>query len=274
MGTAALAAIVGCGVWAVARKRKPQVPLLLRLLLAAFVSAGVHLLLDLSSTYGVELYWPFRSTRVSWNLISRFDAILLVILAVCALLAALFGLVTEEIGERKDSRPSRAWPVTALVLALFYFGARAVLHSRAEQLLGDAEFHGAAPRHWAAFPAGSSPFTWHGVVETDSFLVGVEVPVGTGGRFSTGTANLHYKPEPSPLVDAAAAAPLARAYMALARFPVLTLESTPESTHAVLRELGDSAVRTPRGAWNAVIDLDTQSKVAHQELRYEPTRSP
>jgi membrane-bound metal-dependent hydrolase YbcI (DUF457 family) len=265
---------VGCGVWAAARKRQQQTPTLLWLLAAAFVSAGVHLLLDLASVGGIELYWPFRPTRISWNLNSGFDAILLAILAGCALFAALFGLVTEEIGQQKDPRPPRGWAVTALALMLLYFGARAVLHARAEQLLGDAEIHGVSPRHWAAFPAGSSPFSWRGVVETDSFLAEIEIGVGTGRPLSAETASLHYKPEASPLVDAAAAAPLARAYTSLARFPLLTLESTTEGTHAEIREFGDSVLRTSRGAWRAVIDLDGQSKVAHQELHYEPTRAP
>jgi membrane-bound metal-dependent hydrolase YbcI (DUF457 family) len=274
VGAAVLSAAVGCGVWAEARKRRPQAPALLWLLAAALVSAGLHLLLDLASVGGIELYWPFRPARISWNLMSSFDAILLAILTGCALFAAVFGLVTEEIGQQKDPRPARGWAVTALALMVLYFGARAVLHARAEQLLGEAQFHGASPRHWAAFPSGSSPFSWRGVGETDSFLAEIEIGVGTGRPLSAETASLHYKPEASPLVDAAAAAPLARSYTILARFPLLSLESTPEGTRAEIREFGDSALRTPRGAWKTVIDLDANSKVAHQELRYEPARAP
>ena len=274
VGVAVLSAAVGCGVWAAARKHRAQAPPLVWLLAAAFVSAGAHLLLDLASVSGIELYWPFLPTRISWNLVSGFDAILLTILAGCALLAALFGLVTEEIGQQKDPRPPRGWAVTALALVVLYFGARAFLHARAEQLLGDAEFHGAVPRHWAAFPSGSSPFSWRGVVETDSFLAEVEVPVGTGRPLSAEMASLHYKPEASPQLDAAAAAPLARAYTVLARFPVLALEGTTEGTHAELHELGDSVLRSSRGAWRAVVELDAQLKVVRQELRYDVPRAP
>jgi len=233
---------------------------------------AVHVLLDLCSTTGIELYWPFRATRVSWNLLSRFDAILLAVLIVCALLPALFGLVTEEISGRKDPRPPRAWPVTAVVLVLLYLGGRAILHERAEMLLSDADYFGKSPLHWAAFASGSSPFTWQGVVETDSFLAEIEVPVGFGRPFEPDTAVPQFKPEPSPLVDAAAASALARAYTSLARFPLLTLEPTSDGARADIRELGESPLRERRGAWHAVIDLDSQSKVIRQELRYDPTR--
>ncbi len=271
-GAAVLAAAIGGGVWAAFRKR-PSAPALLPLLAAAFVSCGAHLVLDLCSTTGIEIDWPARAARVSWNIAAGFDAFLFTILAVCALLPVLFGLVTEEIGGPKDARPPRAWPVTALVLALVYLGARTTLHERAEMLLGDAEYHGKTALHWAAFATGSSPFVWRGVVETETFLAEVAVPVGAGRAFAPETAALAYKPEPSALLDAAAASPLARAYTALARFPLLTLETTAEGSRAELRELGDSVLRGRGGGWRAVIDLDAQSKLTHEELRYDAARS-
>ena len=272
-GATVLAAAIGGGVWAASRRRLAA-RALPRLLAAALVSAWAHLLLDLCSTTGIELYWPLRATRVSWNIASGFDAILLAILALCALLPALFGLVTEEISGQKVPRPARGWPVTALVLTLFYLGARATLDERATTLLGNAEYKGKSPMHWAAFASGSSPFTWRGIVETETFLAEVDVPVGTGRGFAAETAALKFKPEASPQLDAAAAAPLARAYTALARFPLMTLESTAEGTRAELGEFGDSPLRGRRGTWRAVIDLDAQLKVVHQELRYDALRSP
>jgi hypothetical protein len=244
-----------------------------RLLVAAFVSAGAHLLLDLCTTTGIELYWPFRTTRVSWNIASGFDAILVTILALCALLPLLAGLITEEISGQRDPRPARGWPVTALVLTLLYFGGRAMLHERAEMLLGRSVYNGKSPLHWMAFASGSSPLAWRGVVETDSFLAEVEIPVETGRAFAPETSVTKFKPEASPQLDAAAAAPLARAYAALARFPLMSLETTAEGTRAELRDLGDSPLHGLGGAWLAVIELDTQLKLVHQELRYEALRS-
>ena len=272
VGAGALALVIAAATWAIARKR-PGVAPLPRLMAAGMVSTGVHLLLDLCSTTGIELYWPFRMDRLSWNVISNFDAILLAILALCAVLPVLFGLISEEIGAQQGARPPRGWPITAVALALCYFAARTTLHQRAEMLLGNAEYNGKSAIHWSAFADGSSPFTWRGVVETDAFLAEVEVPVGTGGRFLPESAALKFKPEAAPALDAAAASPLARAYTALARFPLITLETTGEGTRAELTELGNSPVRTGSGAWRAVIDLDAQGKVTRQELNYSALRS-
>jgi len=273
-GAAALAVAIAIGMWAVLQRRAQTPPLFPRFLIAASAATCLHLLLDLSANTGIELYWPFRTARVAWNLTGGFDVILLLLLVVFALIPALLALITEEIGARRDPRPPRGWPVTALALLVVMFGARAILHSRAEALLGAANYDGSTPRHWAAFPEGVLPFTWRGVVETDSFLAEVEVPVGIGEPFAPGRAQLRYKPEASPALDFAAATPLAQAYTALARFPVVTIVSTPEGQRAELRELGDSPLRTRSGVWITVIDLDTQSRVTAQTLRYEATRAP
>jgi len=270
-GASVLAAAIACGIWAALRKRAPAPPPLSRFLMAAFAAAGLHLLLDLSANTGIELYWPFRAARVAWNLTGNFDVILLLLLVVFALIPALLSLITEEIGERKDPRPPRGWPVAALALLVFWIGGRAILHARAEDLLGAAEYNGSAPRHWAAFPEGILPFTWRGVVETDSFLAEVEVPVAAGGPFAPEKAELRYKPEASPALTLAAATPLAQAYTALARFPFVTIESMPEGQRAVLRDLGDSPLHTRGGAWIAVIELNGPLLSWH--LRYEPTRA-
>ena len=268
LGAAILAAAVAIGVWIAARRRAPAPPLP-RLLCAALAAAAVHVLLDLCATTGIELYWPFRNVRISWNLIDGYDAILLAILGICALLPVVIGLVTEEIGAASDPRPPRAWPAAALALALLYLGGRAMLHQRAEELLANSMYQGKAARHWAAFPSGVNPLVWRGVVETDSFLAEVEVPLGPGAEFSPENATVHYKPESSPREEAAAAAPLARAYAALARYPSLILTDTAEGAQAQLRELGDSILHSRQGGWIAVIDLDPQAKVVRQELYYD-----
>jgi membrane-bound metal-dependent hydrolase YbcI (DUF457 family) len=273
-GAGTLAAAIAFGVWSAVRRRAQATPSMSGVLVAAFASAGLHLLFDLCANTGIEPFWPFRTARVAWNLTGEFDLIQLLLLVVFALIPALLSLITEEIGARRDPHPPRGWPVAAFALLVLLFGARALLHSRAEALLGAADYDGSSPHHWEAYPEGVLPFTWRGVVETDSFLAEVEVPVGVGGPFAPGRAQLRFKPQPSPALDAAAATPLARAYTALARFPLITIASTPEGQRAELRDLGDSPLHSRSGVWTAVIDLDPQSKAQAQFLRYEPARAP
>ena len=272
-GAAALAVVIAAGIWTVTRRR-PGAASLPRLLAAAMSAAAAHVLLDLCTTTGITLYWPFSAARISWNLVDEYDLILLAILGICALIPVVIGLVTEEIGAARDARPPRGWPVAAMALVLVYLGARTMLHQRAEELLATSLYQNKSARHWAAYPAGANPFAWRGVVETESFLAEVDVPLGPAGQFSPENAALHYKPEASPEEAAAAAAPLARAYAALARFPSLSLIAGADGVQARLRELGGAPLRSRRGTWIATIDLDLQAKVAGQELFYDATRAP
>jgi membrane-bound metal-dependent hydrolase YbcI (DUF457 family) len=276
VGAGALSLAIVAAVWAAARKRATgQTGLagLPGLLAAAVAAAGLHLLLDVSTGAGIEPWWPFRAERAAWNLTPTFDVVTVVLLMIFALIPGLVVMIQEEIGARVDPRPSRAWPLAALVLLGAWLGARAEFHGRAEHMLGAAEYLERAPLHYAAFPAGWSPLRWRGVVETDLFLAEIEVTLGTGQPLPTDSAVLHYKPEASPAVDAVAAAPLARGYTALARFPLLVMETSPDGARAQMSELGDSLLRTRDGAWSALIDLDAQSRVTHEDLLYLRSRS-
>jgi hypothetical protein len=274
LGAGALAGAVGVAGWLTTRKSAHEKPALTAMVSAGLAASALHLLLDLCSNTGVELYWPFRTARVAWNLAGGFDAILLAVLALCALLPGLLSLVTEEIGEKKDAQPGRGWPVAALVLLALYLGGRGFLHSRAEELLGAARYQEASARNWAAYPSGVLPFTWRGVVETDSFLAEVEVPVGGRTAFDPRRAVARFKPESSPALAAAAASPLARAYTALAKFPSASIETTPEGTRAELRELGDSPLHSASGTWLGIIELDAQLRVVRQELYFLSAGNP
>ena len=273
LGAAAVAVIVGAAGWAVGLRGKPSKSDLAALVGASFASAAVHVLLDLCSNTGIEFYWPFRATRVAWNFAASFDAILIALLALSALLPALLSLVTEEIGADRENLPSRAWPLAALLIASLYMGSRAMLHARAEELLGAARYQQYAPRNWAAYPQGVFPLTWRGVVETDAFLAEVEVPVAGGTPFDPRRAALRFKPESSPQLDAAAASDLARAYTSMARFPSASIEQTGDGARAELRELGDSPLHTGGGVWLAIVELDAQSRLSHQELYFLSART-
>jgi membrane-bound metal-dependent hydrolase YbcI (DUF457 family) len=274
VGAGVLAGVIGAGGWAAARKLGREKPSLGIALGSAIAGTGAHLLLDACSNAGIAFYWPFRAARVAWNLAGGFDGLLVALLTVCILLPALFSLITEEIGAGGEAQPSRAWPFAALLLAAIYLGGRAMLHSRAEEILGAAQYQGSAPRHWAAYPLGTVPLTWRGVVETETFLGEMEVRVAGGPPFDPRRASLRFKPESSAALDVAAASPLARAYTAQARFPSASIEQTAEGVRAELRELGDSPLRSSGGVWLAVIELDAQSHVLRQDLHFLPSRTP
>jgi membrane-bound metal-dependent hydrolase YbcI (DUF457 family) len=287
-GAGVLAAAVAAAVWFVIRRTAPADadlpavagvrsetarPRLSSLLAAALAAAGLHLLLDAAANAGIEPWWPFATTRVAWNLTPAFDSVAILLLLFFALLPLLILMIKEEIGVAVDPLPSRIWPLAALALLGAWLGARAELHHRAEHMLADARYMSSGPLHWGAFPSGSSPFRWHGIWETDSFLAETEMTLGTQEPFTLDNAVIHYKPEPSAAVDAASAAPLSRAYVALARFPLLSIEAQPDGIHAQLSDLGSSLLHTHSGTWSVLIDLDAQPRVTREVLFYIPAKT-
>jgi len=273
IGAALLAAAIAVALWGIMRKWSATPAGLPPLLATSSAAAALHLLLDLCASTGIEPWWPVNTVRAAWSVTPLFDAVGVILLVTCALLPLLLDMVKEEIGARVDSGPSRVWPVTALVLMAAWVGARAVLHHRAEQVLAGATYKGEAALHWGAFPAGTSPFRWRGIVETGALLVEADVALDAAQPLSMDGVTIHYKPEPSPAVEAAAAAPLARAYTGVAQFPVLTVEVRPDGARAELHELGDSLLHTRDGAWNGLIELDPGSQVVRQSLYFVAAKS-
>ena len=71
----------------------------------------------------------------AFGLLREFDLWILVVLIAGLLLPMLVGLVSEEIGERRERRGPRRGAIAVLALLLAYVGAREIVHSRAVDLL-------------------------------------------------------------------------------------------------------------------------------------------
>lgn len=109
-------ALVATLPWTLRERFRGQWVLFWLCALPAYVS---HCLLDASTTYGTQIYWPFSRERVGWDLISIIDPIFtLVVLSLLA--CALF--------KRRQSLAA-----TAVIFALTYLGAGAAQRSRAAE---------------------------------------------------------------------------------------------------------------------------------------------
>ena len=211
-------------------------------LIVCFAGAVVHLLLDLSTSYGVKLLWPFSGKWYAWDFAPSLDPVVLFLLLAAILLPRLFGLVTQEISGRSKVHPGGRGTTAVLLLVLLYFGGRAVAHQNALALLNARVYRGEAPLRSAAFPA-SSPLNWTGLVETPDAID--EVPVPLSGAFDPEAARPHFKPADSPALESARRSPAAQAFLAFARFPFATQEETPSGYRIEIRDLRFAAA--PRG---------------------------
>ena len=245
--------------------REQQTPPL-PIFLAALAAAVLHLLMDVSQSAGVELFWPFSAHPFALDWVATTDLWIVGILLAGILLPALSRLVTEEIGAKSKGPRGKAGASLALAGMILYVVLRFVLHGNALAAMESRTYRGELPRKAAAFPASGSPFRWHGIVETARALHDLEVDVGPGASFDPDSGITSYKPESSPALDAARDTAVTRRFLQVARFPKATVEKIPEGFRVTLRSFPYTRDANSGLRVYAVIDTDPSGKVLSQEL--------
>jgi len=219
--------------------------------LVCAIGISAHLLLDVASGVGVRLLWPYRGRWFAFDLLREFDIWILLFLVVGLLVPMLIGLVSEEIGERKKRTSGGGSAIVALVLILAYVGARAVLHSRALDLLESHDYHGRVALAVGAFPESTSPLEWRGVVSTDNTIDEVVVPFGPGREFDPEHSATQYKPDDSAVLEAGEQTVAAQRFLKYARFPIASVVRTGNGYQFELRDArfaGDDS-----SPWNILV---------------------
>jgi membrane-bound metal-dependent hydrolase YbcI (DUF457 family) len=219
--------------------------------LVGAIGLAAHLLLDVVSSVGVRLLWPFRARWFAFDLLRDFDIGILMFLVVGLLIPILIGLVSEEIGERKKRASGGGSAIAALVLILAYTGARGILHSRAVDLLESHDYHGRVALAVGAFPESTSPLEWRGVVSTDNTFEEIGVPFGLEREFDPEHSATQYKPHESQVLQAGQQAASAQRFLKYARFPIASVVRTGNGYQFELRDArfaGDDS-----SPWNILV---------------------
>jgi len=236
------------------------------LLIAAMLAAVLHVLMDLSTSAGVALLWPWRETRFAWDWLPRVDPWILALLLAGTLLPELFGLVGSEIGAKDTAPRGRSGAIAALVLVLIYVAARATLHGNAVAQLDAHTYRGESPRRLAAFADPVSLVTWHGVVETATQICTVTVSASESARFDPESGLCVHKPEDSTALTAAEQTEATKKFLQTARFPKASVGATQDGTEVAIRDARNSAEDETRFAVAARVLLDRNGQVTSQEL--------
>jgi inner membrane protein len=266
IGAALIALCVALMFVFTSRNRATRVRLSAALLVSA-IGAALHLLLDVTNTYGVKLLWPFSDRWFALDLLSTFDLVVLILLAAGVFLPMLFRLVSEEIGERKKSRGAAVTAILALGLLCIYAGGRYVLHERAVDMLNSRFYRGAVPLAVGAFPDSPSPFRWTGLVVTENAILRLEVPVAFS-NFDPFAAKPYYKPDASAGLDTARATQTAQRFLGFARFPRAVMHLSDRGFHVEITDLRFELGTPPGRSMTAVIELNPQGQVVHEELLF------
>jgi inner membrane protein len=123
--------------------------------LSAFCLLGYALagMLDACTSYGTQLLWPFSSTRVAWNIVSVFDPLFTLLLAVPLVIAL------------RTSRPLIG--AISLLCGAAYLAVGAIQHHRALSLLDNyALEHTPNIERLVVKPTIGNIMLWRGIVQT------------------------------------------------------------------------------------------------------------
>jgi inner membrane protein len=190
----------------------------------ALIAALSHILLDYTTAYGIRMFAPFNWRWYSWDIVFIIEPVILVALLAGLLLPSLFGLINQEIGARSKGPRGQAGAIFALVCLVLVWGYRDYQHRRALNAMGALLYHGAVPVKYAAYPYWVNPFRWHGVVETETLFQTMPVDSMKPDVDAQGQARTYFKPEVTPVTQAAKVSYLGRVYLDWAVFPLTETE--------------------------------------------------
>jgi membrane-bound metal-dependent hydrolase YbcI (DUF457 family) len=268
LGTAVIVVSVAAASWLVGRRSPKWSVGMVPALAICAIGAGTHLFLDLLDDYGVKLLWPFTQTWYSWDLVYATDWWILFFLLAGFLIPELLRLVHEEIGS-KPKRSGRRGAITGLALMGMLIVGRAVAHQSAVALLDSRNYRGQTPLKVATFPGPSNPLLWSGIVETDNMIIKVEVPLGPGRNFDPEVVDVHFKPEPSPMLKNAIASPAAAEFLNFARFPIASVQHEGDGFRVLLRDLRFALELGGKRAVVAVIHENAKSEILDDRIEFD-----
>ncbi len=240
------------------------------LLLAAFLGTGSHLLLDFTNAYGVRPFLPFSGRWYAWDIMFILDPLLLALLAVGLGVPWLLRLVSEEVGGRKARLAPGA--IFCLAAMVTLWGIRDFAHRRALTILDAHTYSSEVPRRFSALPAVANPFTWMGVVETETSFHVVGVNALDANR-PPEEMETFAKPQPSPALAAAMKTPAATVFLDFARYPWAQVKESDDGYRVNLSDLRFYNPSTQSRGFTLEVQLDKNLQARSANFYFaEPRR--
>jgi inner membrane protein len=251
-------------------KPKSDLPLNSRwLLLAALLGTGSHLLLDFTNSYGVRPFLPFSGRWYAWDIMYVIDPLLLALLILGLGIPWILRLASEELGA---ARGRVAWgAIFSLGALLILWGVRDLAHRRALEVFDGRNYSGEAPRRVSAFPEMGNPFTWIGVIETDSSFHVVGADELDAGRepeeFQT-----FPKPQPSDALRAAMSTRAGKIMLDFSRYPWAEVETSDDGEQVSICDLRFYNPAARSRGFILEMNFDPQLRLRSQIFRFATPR--
>ena len=303
--------------WRVARASAGTTTARVKVLTAAPVRWGVlyglamvallsHLLLDYTNNYGLRPFFPFDDRWYAASIVFIFDPVMFALLLGALIAPLLFGLVSAEVGAKKQPFAASGWAIAALLGVVAWWGLRTVEHAHAvhmamaQSITAPAESAGASPvtanpgageivpaeavpvylqaQRALASPEMLSPFRWAAAMDFGPVYQLAEMDT-LGGTVTMGETT-YAKPGRDAAVLAAEGSKLGRVYMDWSPMPIVQVtkpdgEPGVVDTVVTFRDprfmngwLGDAGRQPLMGT----VELDAAGRVVRETMdgRVEP----
>jgi len=211
----------------------------------ALLAALSHILLDYTNAYGIRLFAPFDWHWYSWDIVFIIEPVMLLVLVLGLVMPSLFGLINQEIGARSTGPRGRGGAIFALLCLVLIWGFRDYQHRRALNAVSALLFQRAVPVKIGVYPYWVNPFRWHGVVETETLFQTVPIDSMVPAVDEQSEAHTYYKPEETPVTQAAKASYFGRVYLDWAVFPLTQTEALQGAFKGYLVRFQDLRFETP-----------------------------
>jgi hypothetical protein len=197
-----------------------------------------------------------------------FDPLLLALLILGLAVPWLLRLVSEEVGARRAGLAPGAVFCLAAMVALW--GVRDFAHRRALSLLDSRTFAGGDTERLSALPRVVNPFSWMGVVETETSFHIVSVNALDPNAMPE-ELGIFEKPQPSPALAAAMKTPAGAVFLDFARFPWAQVDESDEGFRVSLSDLRFYSASARRG-FTLEVDLDKRLQTRSATFYFRPPR--
>lgn len=100
----------------------------------ALIALLSHLLLDYTNNYGIRPFYPFNTHWYAASIAFIFDPIIFGLLVIALTAPSLFGLISAEVGAKRQAFRGRGLAIAALVCIFCWWTLRYVEHQRAMEI--------------------------------------------------------------------------------------------------------------------------------------------
>ncbi len=178
-----------------------------------------HLLLDWTNNYGLRPFFPFNPRWYAGSFVFIFEPVLFALLLMALVAPALFGLINQEVGSRRERFRGQGWAIAALIGIAALYAFRYTEHGIALDIAAQNQPDGTT--RLFASPHPFTPFTWSIVSDTPEAYVLSTVDTRQRLVLAGSPSDTLPKPASSLAILAAKRTYLGRIYLDWSSYPVL-----------------------------------------------------